>query len=378
MRNCCDRIIFSILTASNPEIVKKYYGLYLFSALVSVFLGCYSPKEKVEKDKHPDVPEFPKFKDDAVVLQLLTELGVDSGESCVFDKKGNKVFIYASNIESRDGKELDKPDFLLVLENGKQLRVANWEGWDGYDGETESLQVTDFFADNGDLYIGNLRFKAPSYKKQEKIKVVELGEIYKEFHDASPGEELEALAVQLQNKQAEVLGKVKSLREVYCGASTSKLLEEPRSSVYLCNEATSAPFYMDGNFFEDFVLNEKGEPTYEENKDYVNQFKSIVKGLKDENSFGSYDGFDQKTFKETEAIVIGNEWFSSGNHFVGSSGYSQIYLRYFDLKVGDEPAKTKVSEKNLMIPDVFKVSTGYYFLAKDAKQKKLTVYYLKG
>ncbi|MCT2407794.1 hypothetical protein NZD88_09615 [Chryseobacterium antibioticum] len=86
---------------------------------------------------------------------------------------------------------------------------------------------------------------------------------------------------------------------------------------------------------------------------------------------------DMVSFKVKDKIVSGNQWFSTGNHFVASFGYNPVYMYYYNVKIGNKMVSTKKDHTKIVASDPIKTKTGKYFLVSNMKEGKFQIYYLK-
>lgn len=324
-------------------------NVYLAFLLLFLF-SCYSPKSKVEKDKHPEIPEFPKFDSKEVNPEKLIEIPMKEDARCMYLIKDDILFIYIE----KDGKQVNEISLrehaILILKNGKIFLSDFW---------TDSSMVLSVFLDlENNIYVGNRRYEAPNYTIKKEISSLSTLSVDKEYE-----------RLQLQKKTFENIQSVYQVPSYFYTADTTFNLKE---SKFLCNMNSENPFYIDKYFFE--KINSYGiDSTY-----YYSVLKK-VKFLKGEQFFtDKIDTVDQdfNFFEKTGSIVVGNNYFSHGNHFIGSSGYEPVYLTYYELNYKNKKTKTKENNLNQVLLKPIKLGEDWYFISFSNPLTKMTIFHL--
>ena len=152
---------------------------YFYILLLFILISC-GDNIKTEKDKYPDIPEFPQFKDNVFISQHITKMVLNPAKfkrstenyfNLKYAVKDSSIYL-VTNYNDAEFPEInaldDKYYFTLVrIDNGKVTLKKEW---------TDSDFTSNFWIKpNNDLIIGKRSFssneKYQNSKKTDSIKI---------------------------------------------------------------------------------------------------------------------------------------------------------------------------------------------------------------
>lgn len=348
--------------------------IFLFSMLV--LQSCYSPKTDIEEDKHPEIPEFPKFSDPAIYAEKVMELPLSQSSNCFYQQKDDYFFIY--NYPGLDYASNDLCQ-LFIIRNGKPVIFEKWKN-------IPKINNFAFMGDHADLYVNNRRYLAPHYTQKEIFPIYNLNDVQDKYdHLLHPGENekdsavLQKIAMEQKQLQDNILSRIKDIRYIDDEASPGIMNYPSLSASYLCNAGSENPFYIMPDFLEESrAAFEMRDVSYRDS--LYGRFRPKMTLVSKENRFTreiSKQHADSTFFNQKDRIVTGNAWFSRGNHYVASFGYSPVYMYYYDLKIKNKTLSTKEDNTKMVITSIVKTASGKYFLVNNLKAEKFQIYFLK-
>ncbi|KPE49380.1 hypothetical protein [Chryseobacterium indologenes] len=348
--------------------------ILLFSLLV--LQSCYSPKTDIEKDQYPEIPEFPKFSDPAVYAEKVMELPLSQSSNCFYQQKDDYFFIYNYPGPERSADMLCR---IFIIKNGKPVISESWK-------DIPKTNNFAFVGDHADLYVNNRRYLAPDYTRKEIFPIYDLNDVQSKYeHLFHAGEHekdsvlFRKIAMEQKQLQNNILSRIKEIRYIDDEANSGIMNYPSAFASYLCNPDSKAPFYIMPDFLE-----EPKDAFETRNASYRDSLYGKLRPkmtlVSKENKFTrkiSTSFADSTFFKEKGRIVTGNAWFSRGNHYVASFGYSPVYMYYYDLKIRNKTISTKEDHTKMMITSIAKTASGKYFLVNNLKAGKFQVYFLR-
>ncbi|MBB6372488.1 hypothetical protein [Chryseobacterium shigense] len=348
------------------------------SLLLSLFIlsSCYSPKTDIEEDKHPEIPEFPHFSDKNVLLEKVMELPLSQKDNCTYLVKGNNLFIYSF---PRLDSYKNNTNRLFIINNGKLVIAEAWKN-------APNINNLAFTDPGGNLYANNRKYMAPDFRYKEILPFYDLDNVKKKYeHLFHPGEPEKDSVVfgKIADEQAilqkNILDKVSQILLIPDEMSAGIGDYAKYSDSYLFNPGQKNTYFVSSNLLQE--LNVKDSTVFSEEADpFYIKLRPKIKLSQKENNFSPEIGkeyIDSVSFKIKDKIVSGNQWFSRGNHFVGSFGYTPVYMYYYDVKVGNKTVSTKEDHTKIIASDPIQAKTGKYFLVSNLKEGKFQIYYLK-
>ena len=353
----------------------RIYKILYLPLLLVCFNSCYSPKSDVEEDKYPQIPEFPKFENNSIALQKVTSINTDNENSFYYLISDNTFYIYTI------GKQDINDDYnsvrkLLVVKDGILTASNAWK---------DNLHIHTFIDSKHNLYAGKWRFYAPDYTKKDSIPFLRLDDIAQKYQDSFHVGESERDSLlwkkiyeEQTDFQKKTFASIREMHQISSYFSEKDEFELNNSNVYhICNLYSGLPFYIDDDLFDNVAL--KVNADYQVDSSYLKKAISKLKFIANNQKFKDEidSSFKDFTFlKKTDEIVVGNVWFSSGNHFVASFGYHPIYMYYYDVKYKNKKTRTKVNHLHQSVSDPIKAGNGIYFLTWNYDSKKMFIYYL--
>ncbi|WP_292010200.1 hypothetical protein [Chryseobacterium sp.] len=356
----------------------KNFIYFLFSVFITQ--SCYSPKTKVEKDKHPEIPEFPVFSDQAVAVKKVMELPISQKVNLSFLIKDEYFFIY--NFPRMDSYKNNICQ-VFIIKDGKPIISEKWNN-------PQNMNHLAFIDDKGNLYADNRKYLFPDYRYKKILPFYDINVIHKKYEDSLHlGEpEKDSLVLKkIKNEQItfqkNILGKIHQMLVVPDEYSQENKNYAGYGSAYLCNPDQNNPFMLSYNIFkkiQDTTPEEGLKNTPEDIDSLYVQISSKIKMSLPENNFTQSPkkkNIDSTFFSIKDQIVSGNQWFSHGNHFVASFGYNPVHTYYYDVQWKGKTVFTKENQTEIIILNTLKTSTGKYFLTENIKEQKFQVYFLK-
>ena len=352
------------------------YKILIFGMLLQFTTSCYSPKQDIEEDKFPDVPEFPKFEDDKIVLEKVVEINSSDKSSFSF-KIENDLFVM--NKDCGQNEDYSNINEIYFFRNGKKLTSDSWT----------TFEEMNFIDDNKNIFYDNKRFEAPSYKTVTTIEVIDYKQIEKKYENQFHlGEnEKDTLITKKQNSeklvfQKSILNQIKTIEFVDNALTSLKIPlpeYEARNIDFICNANSAKPFIINGGFL--MKINPKPADTLSDlDLELYEKLKSKIIAIPYSKSF-VWEGDDafskNKMFKEFDNAVVDNAWYSTGNHMVGSFGYHSVLLNYYDVNFKSIATKTKVNHKIQSVSNPFETLDGFYFKSVNYKSNKVTIWFLR-
>jgi hypothetical protein len=351
--------------------MKFYFQLTLLFLIIS----CYSPKRDIETDKHPEIPAFPTFKNNEIILQKVSEFKIGKDAYFEYLIKENLFFIYIIGKQDINDHYNSKRQ-LITLSDGKFISLNTWK---------DNLNVKPFIDGNRNIYIGNHLFYPPKYTQTGMLYFKDLSIISKKYQDQFHLGESEKDSVLIQKIRVEEINYQKSIFDSIddihsFSVFTNSTEEYYKNENFICNLYSGKPFYLNSDFFNKIESNIKTQNSSLKDSVYFNQLQSKIKRIALENQFKpDIDSVDTDInfFKESDKIVTENYWFNSGNHFVASFGYRPIYMYYYDVVYKNIKTKTKVDYSKESVSNPIKVKKGLYFIVENFDTNKLTFWLLK-
>lgn len=348
--------------------------LFLF---LIIFQSCYSPKTDIEKDIHPEIPEFPQFSDKNINITKVLELPISQTDNCLFLQKGDYFFIYNFPGYVSDEKKDIRKIFIL-----KEDKIVIFEKWKSILKKNRNI----FLDEKANLYVDNRKYFAPDYTRKTFVPFYDLDNVvgkYEHLFHLGESEKDSALLKKINEEkldlQKNIHSKINKILMVK-GESDSVINKYADTySDYLCNPNQKNSFFVASNFFKK-TNGESVKSSSEDVDSLFLEFHSKIKISPQKNNFTrkiQKQNLDSTFFNTKDEIVTGNEYFSRGNHFVASFGYYPVYMYYYDVKIGGKTITTKEDNTKLVISAVAKTNQGRYFVVKNLKENKFQIYYLK-
>ncbi|WP_223606190.1 hypothetical protein [Chryseobacterium sp. OSA05B] len=345
------------------------------SLVLSFFIlsSCYSPKTDVEEDKHPEIPEFPHFSDKTVVLEKVMELPLSQKDNCSYLVKGNYLFVY--NFPLTDSHQ-NNTNMIFIMNEGKLSIFEQWKNKPG-------INNLAFVDETGNVYANNRKYLAPDFRSKKLLPFFDLNDITKKyehlFHTGEPEKDA-ALFKKIDEEQAVLQNNVLDKADQIVMVADVMNAEIPDRAIYggnyLFNPGQKNTYFVSYNLLQEL----KTKDSAAEKDPLYAQLRPKIKLSPNENSFSPEirtEYRDTVSFKIKDKIVSGNQWFSTGNHFVASFGYHPVYMYYYDVKLGNKTVSTKEDHTKIIASDPIKTKTGKYFLVSNVKEGKFQIYYLK-
>ena len=352
------------------------YKILIFGLLLQFTTLCYSPKHDIEEDKFPDIPEFPKFEDDKIVLEKVVEI-TTSDKSYFSFKIENDLFVM--NKDCGQDEDYSNINEIYFFRNGKKLASNSWR----------TFEKMNFIDGNKNIVYDNKRFNAPDYKAINTIEIINYNQIDQKYKNQYHLGEIEKDSLVTKKQNAEelvyqklIFNQIKTI-EFVDNALTPKDLplsqNEALNTDFICNSNTAKPFIISGGFFA--KINPKPADTLSDlDLELYEKLKNKIKAIPYSKSF-VWEGDDafskNKLFKEFDNAVVDNAWYSTGNHMVGSFGYDSVLLNYYDVNFKSIATKTKVNHKIQSVSNPFETSDGFYFKSINHKSNKVTIWFLR-
>lgn len=347
------------------------------SLVLSLFVlsSCYSPKTDVEEDKHPEIPEFPNFSDKTVVLKKVLELPLSQKDNCSYLVTDNYLFVY--NYPRTDSYKNTTNQLFII--NERKLTIA--EKW------TNMPNINNLaFIDNaGNLYANNRKYLAPEFRYKQILPIYDINDISKKYehllHVGEPEKDsvlLRKIADEQAVLQKNILDKADQILLVPEDVNSEILNYAAYGDNYLVNPNQKKAYFVSSNLLGS--LKKTSEKISEESDSLYIELHPKIKLSQEENNFSPKirkEYRDTVSFSVRDKIVSGNQWFSTGNHFVASFGYNPVYMYYYDVKLGDKTVSTKEDHTKIVASDPIKTKTGKYFLVSNVKEGKFQIYYLE-
>ncbi|PIF47155.1 hypothetical protein CLU96_4202 [Chryseobacterium sp. 52] len=345
------------------------------SLLLSLFIlsSCYSPKTDVEPDKHPEIPEFPNFSDKTVVLEKVMELPLSQKENCTYLVKGNYLFVY--NFPTLDSYKNDT-NRLFIINEGKLAIFETWKN-------RPDINNLAFMDEAGNVYANNRKYIAPDFRYKKILPFYDLNTITKKYEHlfhVGESEKDSALFRKIGDEQAalqkNILDQADQILMVADDMNSEIMDYAAYGDSYLFNPGQKNTYFVSSNLLQEL----KTKDAAVENDPVYIKLRPKIKLLQNENSFSPEirkEYIDSVSFTIKDKIVSGNQWFSTGNHFVGSFGYTPVYMYYYDVKVGNKTVSTKEDHTKIMTSDPIQTKAGKYFLVSNVKEGKFQIYYLR-
>jgi hypothetical protein len=361
----------------NVSLIKKLRMKILLLLSLVILSSCYSPKTDVEEDKYPEIPEFPNFSDKKVVLEKVMELPLSQKDSCSYLVKGNYLFVYNSpGMHSYE----NSTNRLFIITEGKPVIFEHWQS-------IPNINSLAFMDAVGNIYANNRKYLAPDFHYKKILPFYDANDITKKYEPlfhVGESEKDSALFKKIEEEQAvlqkNILAKGDQILIVADVVNYVVNDEIPGRAIdgfnYLFNPGQKNAYFVSYNLLQE--LKAKGSAA--ENDPIYAQLRPKIKLSPRENSFSPEirkEYRDTVTFKIKDKIVSGNQWFSTGNHFVASFGYQPVYMYYYDVKLGNKTISTKVDHTKIITSDPIRTTTGKYFLVSNVKEGKFQIYYLK-
>jgi hypothetical protein len=338
---------------------------------LAVLSSCYSPKTDVEEDKYPEIPEFPNFSDKKVVLEKVMELPLSQKDNCSYLVKDNYFFIY--NYPKTDSHE-NHTNRIFIMREGKLTIAEQWSN-------IPNINNLAFIDDRGNLYANNRKYIAPDFRQKKILPFYDTDDItkkYEHFFDTGESEKDSALLKKIADEKSAfqqiILDKTDKILLVSDEARTGILNYADYRDNYLGNPDQEDPYFISSNVLKSLEkFSEQDDPLYI-------TLHPKIKLSRKENIFSAdirKETRDTVFFKIKDKTVSGNQWFSTGNHFVASFGYQPVYMYYYDVKLGNKTISTKENHTKIITLDPIRTATGKYFLVSNVKEGKFEIYYLK-
>ena len=352
------------------------YKILIFGLLLQFTTSCYSPKHDIEDDKFPDIPEFPKFEDDKIVLEKVVEINSTDKSYFSYKLENDLFVIYKNNGQEQDYSFINE---IYFFRNGKKLTSDSWR----------TFEQMNFIDDNKNIFYDNKRFNAPDYRTITAIEIIDYKQIEKKYENQFHLGEIEKDSLVTKKQNAEelvyqklIFNQIKTI-EFIDNALTPKDLPLPeyeaRNFDFICNANSAKPFIINGAFL--MKINPKPADTLSDlDLELYEKLKNKIKAIPYSKSF-VWEGDDafskNKMFKEFDNAVVDNAWYSTGNHMVGSFGYDSVLLNYYDVNFKSIATKTKVNHKIQSVSNPFETSDGFYFKSINHKSNKVTIWFLR-
>ncbi|SHG99314.1 hypothetical protein [Chryseobacterium vrystaatense] len=345
------------------------------SLLLSLFVlsSCYSPKTDVEEDKYPEIPGFPNFSDKTVIVEKVLDLPLSQKDNCTFMIKDSYLLVY--NFPLTDSYQNDT-NRLFIINQGKLVIFEKWK-------TNPAINNLAFTDDAGNLYANNRKYLAPDFRYKQILPFFDLNDIPKKYESLfhkGESEKDSALMMKITDEQMvyqkNILEKGNHILMVTDDMNPEILDRSVYSYNYLFNPGKKNSYFVSHNLLQELATKDSAaekDPLYA-------KLSPKIKLAHHENIFYpeiQKEYIDSVSFKIKDKIVSGNQWFSTGNHFVGSFGYTPVYLYYYDVKVGNKTVFTKEDHTQIVVSNPIKTKTGKYFLVSNIKEGKFQIYYLK-
>ncbi|KFF01693.1 hypothetical protein [Chryseobacterium luteum] len=345
------------------------------SLLLSFFVlsSCYSPKTDVEEDKYPEIPEFPNFSDKTVVLEKVMELPLSQKSNCSYLVKDNYLFVY--NSPGMDSYE-NSTNRLFIITEGKPVIFEHW-------GSRPNINNLAFMDDAGNIYANNRKYLAPDFHYKKILPFYDANDITKKYEPlfhVGESEKDSVLFKKIDEEQAVLQKNILAKGDQILMIADAVNDEIPDQAIYggnyLFNPGHKNAYFVSYNLLQEL----KAKDSAVEKDPIYAQLRPKIKLSPRENSFSPEirkEYRDTVTFKIKDKIVSGNQWFSTGNHFVASFGYHPVYMYYYDVKLGNKTVSTKEDQTRIIVSDPIKTKTGKYFPVSNMKEGKFQIYYLR-
>lgn len=348
---------------------------YFFPILIFTLQSCYSPKSEVEEDIHPEIPEFPSFSDESIKLLKVVELSLSQKDNCFYRIDGDYFFVF--NTPGLD-RSYNNANRFYVIKDGKLKVFEKWKT----SSEINNLGFQDL---NNDIYIANRRYLAPYYTTKKIVSVFSpnaiMGKYENQLHLGEQERDsavFKKIKMEQRALQKDIFDKTSKIKLVTNETITGIFDYASADLNYLCYPKKGDTFYISASMFDDIQDDvhaskdaESNEKLYIENKSKIETIEYPL------TRFGEKIRQDSAFFKINDKIVSGNEWFSTGNHYVASFGYYPLYLYYYEVKIGNTIATTKEDHSKIEVSKPIIAKNGRYFLVKNKKENKFQIYYLK-
>lgn len=341
--------------------------------LLFVLSSCYSPKTDVEEDKHPEIPEFPHFSDKTVVLEKVMELPLSQKDNCRYLVKDNYFLVY--NFPVTDSHQ-NSTNMIFIMKEGKLAISEQWKN-------RPSINNLAFMDETGNLYANNRKYLAPDFRYKKFLPFYDLNDITKKYEHlfhTGESEKDSALFKKIEDEQSVLQKNVLDKADQIVMVADLMNTEIPDHAIYggnyLFNPGQKNTYFVSYNLLQDLKTKDSAvekDPVYA-------KIRPKIRLSPNENSFSPEirkEYRDTVSFKIKDKIVSGNQWFSTGNHFVASFGYHPVYMYYYDVKLSNKTVSTKEDHTKIIASDPIKTKTGQYFLVSNVREGKFQIYYLK-
>ncbi|SFN13035.1 hypothetical protein SAMN05421594_1221 [Chryseobacterium oleae] len=345
------------------------------SLVLSLFVlsSCYSPKTDVEEDKHPEIPEFPHFSDETVVLEKVMELPLSQKDNCRYLVKDNYFLVY--NFPVTDSHQ-NNTNMIFIMTEGKLAISEQWKNRPG-------INNLAFVDEAGNVYANNRKYLAPDFRYKKFLPFYDLNDITKKYEHlfhTGESEKDSALFKKIGDEQSVLQKNVLDKADQIVLVADLMNTEIPDHAIYganyLFNPGQKNTYFVSYNLLQDLKTKDS---TVEKDPVYTKILPKI-RLSPNENNFSPEirkEYRDTISFNIKDKIVSGNRWFSTGNHFVASFGYYPVYMYYYDVKLGNKTVSTKEDHTKIVASDPIKTKTGKYFLVSNVREGKFQIYYLK-
>ncbi|MGV0832063.1 hypothetical protein ACTS9D_07480 [Empedobacter brevis] len=287
--------------------LKMYYLILFFLMLAS----CYTPKEKIEGDKYPEIKSF----DQVFEKQKILNLNSDKLE--MFYQIGDYNFINYQIANERYK--------LSILKNGEEIMRLDY---------STPFLATDI-VDNKLIGFANekvISMDLNNLKNQNNFSIIKSRENDSLFNDS-------------------IAKKIKTIyyTDTIVSHTNADLMKGDRMQWYfLVKDSLSNKFYIERNMFRDSIYFNPN------NFEWIKQTS--------ENIYGNYASYENNNFTPYDKAVVDNKWCSSGNHFVGSFGYCPVFIKYYTTSFNKINYKFKNDERDETPLQFMNFDDGLYIL----------------
>ncbi|MBL1219762.1 hypothetical protein JET18_02875 [Chryseobacterium sp. L7] len=346
-----------------------------FVLMLFVLSSCYSPKTDVEEDKHPEIPEFPVFSDPAIRLEKVMELPLSQKDNCTYLVKDTYFFIF--NYPRTDSHQNDT-NRLFIMNKGKLAIVEKWKN-------IPAINNLAFLDPAGNLYANNRKYMTPDYRYKKILPFYNLDDVTKKYEHlfhVGESEKDSALHKKIADEQTalqkNILDKTDHILLIPGDTNGGIYGYAAYGDNYLFNPGQKNSFFVSSNLLGT-LKKDSAASSGDSDPLYVKLRPKIELSSRKTNfSTRIHNEFiDSVSFKIRDKIVSGNQWFSTGNHFVASFGYHPVYMYYYDVQIGNKTVSTKENHTKILASDPIRTQAGKYFLVSNLKEGKFQIYYLK-
>ncbi|UAY51683.1 hypothetical protein [Ferruginibacter albus] len=358
---------------------------WLYLVVCCMLASCwYYPKAKVEKDKFPQIPNFPLFEDGKLKAQkVFSVYPAKETEVCYLNRNDTLFLVIITSNFSKDSYYLTY--HIAALHSGKLFF-------------TDSCLpgVSRFFTDvKGNVFFQQWKYYAPSYQRKDSLAYYDINSIRNKFQSAQyEGDTavskndslLHAATIKEESKfRQQVFNQIKEIVQVTPDNIQTKKFGavENGQTFFLCNANSTTPFYIDANMFntahpewgKNFEAIDSGY--YYKMKDKVNFLPARQYFTDDMYDTTKRNIVTHRILHEFDKIVVENKWLKGGSRIIIEFGYKQVYLYYYDVTVNTIKTRTKINHQQHDKVEVYRAAKDFYIADWNIADNKLDIYYLQ-